>query len=50
MFCNVRHYLLLLHNFDPGYRYKIMLQSKEREMMKSEIQFTLSCGDTDFKF
>lgn len=23
--CNMRHYSLLLHNFDPGYRYKIML-------------------------
>lgn len=29
--CNVRHYLLLLHNFDPGYRYKIMLQNEERD-------------------
>lgn len=22
---DMRHYSLLLHNFDPGYRYKIML-------------------------
>lgn len=28
---DMRHYSLLLHNFDPGYRYKIMLQNEERD-------------------
>lgn len=34
--CNMRHYLLLLHNFDPGYHYKIMLKMR-REMLKRNI-------------
>lgn len=29
--CDMRHYSLLLHNFDPGYRNKIMLQNEERD-------------------
>lgn len=29
--CDMRHYSLLLHNFDPGYRNKIMRQNEERD-------------------
>lgn len=29
--CDMRHYSLLLHNFDPGYHNKIMLSKEERD-------------------
>lgn len=42
---------LLLHNFDPGYHYKIMLENEQEKQKQNknscsrEIQSTLSCGD-----
>lgn len=46
--CDMRHYSLLLHNFDPGYRNKIMLQNEERD---AEGKYNTPCpmGNTIFK-
>lgn len=48
--CNMRHYLLLLHNFDPGYHYKIMRKMRRETLRRAIIHPVLWRHHIQVKF